>query len=268
MTAAGTGGGRSLLRSFINFNRHLSMRFDSMLPAKWRIDGHSHFQKEFLPYYIRLEEGRTTSPDGLLVYDIGGGKRPYFSAEEKSIRNLRVVGLDINQDELARAPCGAYDDTICADITEYRGRADGDIIICQALLEHTSDTQAAFVAMASILKPGGIVCLFTPSRNAIFARINLIIPNNMTRRLLSLLLQKGDESGFPAYYDRCTLSHFENMSINSGLSVVQKRTYFCSSYFTIFFPLYVLWRCYQFIFYFLNKEASAETFSMVLRKED
>jgi len=40
------------------------------------------------------------------------------------------------------------------------------------LLKHVSDVQAALVNIATILKPGGRVLIFIPSRNAIFDRLN------------------------------------------------------------------------------------------------
>jgi hypothetical protein len=40
-----------------------------------------------------------------------------------------------------------------------------------------------------------------------------------------------------------------------------------SSYFSFFFPLYLVWRFWITIFVFLRKEQAAETFSMVLRKD-
>ena len=41
-----------------------------------------------------------------------------------------MVGLDIDADELARAPPGAYDETVCADITRHVGKGDADLVVC------------------------------------------------------------------------------------------------------------------------------------------
>ena len=80
------------------------------------------------------------------------GNHPLLSMDEKVLWGLRVFGLDINDGELSKAPTGAYDATIRADITRYRGREDADVVICQALLEHVTDTNSAFAGLASILK--------------------------------------------------------------------------------------------------------------------
>ena len=244
---------------FIRFNKYLSRRFDELLPGKFRVDGNAHFQQNFAPPHI---------PDGALVYDVGGGKRPFHSAEEKARLNLRVVGLDIDQSELARAPRGAYDEVIRADITEYRGRADADVVICQALLEHVPDAASAFAGLASILRKGGVALLFAPSRNAVYARVNLLTPESLKRRMLRLLFPElDDKTGFPAYYDCCTLAAFEETARASGLTVVEKRAYYRSDYFSFLAPLHVFWRCWLCVFHLLARERAAETFSVALRKK-
>ena len=77
---------------------------------------------------------------------------------------LTVVGIDIDQAELDRAPQGIYDRTICADVSQLRGNADADLLICLAVLEHVRDVSAAFTSIASCLKPGGKALIFDPSR--------------------------------------------------------------------------------------------------------
>ena len=250
---------RGLPGKFIDFNKYLSKRFDAVLPKKFRVDGHTHFREKFAPPHI---------PEGALVYEVGGGKHPLHSREEKTRRCLRIIGLDIDHGELICASCGAYDETIRADITEYRGRADADAVICRAMLEHVIDTPAAFAGLASILKKGGVALLFTPSRNALCARVNLLIPERPKRKLLGLLYPElAKKSGFPGRYHRCTLPEFEEMARGQGLVVIQKKAYYYSGYFSFFAPLHVLWRAWLWIFFLLARERAAETFSLALRKK-
>jgi hypothetical protein len=51
------------------------------------------------------------------------------------------------------------------------------------------------------------------------------------------------------------------------MSVVRKRLYYTSSYFSFFFPLYFVWRIWIIVFRAVAATQSAETFSMTLRKE-
>lgn len=249
---------RGLPGKFLDFNKSLSRRFDGMLPEVFRVDGQAHFREEFAPPHI---------PEGALIFEVGGGKHPLHSKEEKARRDLRIIGLDIDEGELMRAPCGTYDVTIRADITAYRGREDADVVICQALLEHVADTKSAFAGLASILKKGGVALLFTPSKNALYARVNQLIPVRLKSKLLRLLYPElAEKSGFPGRYHRCTLSEFEEMARGQGLDVVQKRAYYYSAYFSFFAPLHVLWRLWLWVFYLISRERAAETFSLALRK--
>ena len=249
---------RGLPGKFIDINKYFSRRFDAVLPEPFRVDGRKHFKEEFAPPHI---------PEGALVYEVGGGKHPLHSAQEKERRGLRVVGLDIDERELKRAPRGAYDATIQADITEYRGCEDADVVICQALLEHVANTRAAFAGLASILKKDGVALLFTPSKNALYAHLNQLIPERLKSKLLRLLYPElAEKSGFPGRYHRCTLSEFEEMARGQGLDVLQKRAYYYSAYFSFFAPLHVLWRLWLWIFFLLARERAAETFSLALRK--
>ena len=201
------------------------------------------------------------------MYDIGGGKNPYINQETKHKLKLKIIGLDIDQDELNRAPVDAYDKTICADVTEFRGKSDADLIICQALLEHVKNVDHAFAAIASILKPGGLALIFVPSRNALYARINLLLPQSLKKKILHTIYPKTRESqGFPSYYDQCTPHDFRRLAKKHNLSVEKESFHYISSYFSFFFPLYLLWRLWILGFHAVAGEQAAETFCMALKK--
>jgi len=248
------------VRAFINGNIRLSHSFDKLLPAKLRVDGNRHFIECFAPRFLA---------EGQRVFDIGGGKNPYISVDRKQELGLTVTALDIQADEMARAPAGAYDESICADISSYRGNADADLVICQALLEHVKDVGGAFEAIASMLKPGGRALIFVPSRNAVFARLNLLLPQKIKERILfAIYPQTRRNQGFVSYYDRCTPRDFRRLGEGNGLVVEEAEYYFVSSYFRFFFPAYLLWRLWLLGFHAVAGNQAAETFSMALRKPE
>jgi SAM-dependent methyltransferase len=245
-------------RRFIEANEALSERVDGLLPARFRIDGNADFRATFVGRYLGA---------GATVYDIGGGKRPFIGAGLKRQLNLRVTGIDISRDELARAPPGSYDREIAEDIARFRGEGDADVVICQALLEHVKDNDSAFRGIASCLRDGGVACLFAPSRNAVFARLNLLLPQALKERLLfSLYPGARGAQGFPSYYDQCTPADFTRLAEQNGLEILEARHYYVSKYFSFFVPLHVLWRLWILSFHFLRGSQAAETFSMALRK--
>ena len=248
----------SLFFRFARGQQKLSKWFDRLLPAEYQVDGNRDFLDHWIEPHLK---------NGIVVYEVGGGKNPAIGLGAKRRLDLRVVGLDIDQEELSASPLHVYDEKICCDITQYCGQADADLVVCQALLEHVKDSQAAITAIASILKPKGEALIFVPSRNAVFARINMLLPERWKQRILySVYPSTERDQGFPAHYDHCTPADFRRLAANSGLAVELCRIYFRSSYFMFFFPLHFAWRLWQLIFRLFAGEQAAETFSLVLRK--
>ncbi len=247
-----------MLRGVIRSQMYLSRRLDLLLPARFTIDGNTDF--------FRILEPMLTP--GSVVWDIGGGKHPVVQPSIKKEKKLLVVGLDISAEELDAAPPGAYDEAVVADIGNYRGRGDADLVVCQALLEHVQNTAAAFAGISSILKTGGIAILFTPCRNAAYARLNLVLPQRLKQQLLFAIYQEArGQQGFLAHYDRCTPSHFRRLAADSGLQVNDQHLYYHSNYFNYAFPIHLLWRLWVLLFAALAPDSAAETFIMTLVKQ-
>ena len=248
-----------MLKMFIKSQKWLSRQFDRLLSGKFRLDGQTDYQENIVPAYLEK---------GMLIYDIGGGKRPYLNPGDKERLKAEVVGLDISAEELDKAPEGAYDQKVCADIAGYTGNGNANLILCQSLLEHVCDIEAAFNAFHSILKPGGLALVFVPSRNALFARLNLFIPQALKRTLLHTLYPKSKEiQGFPAYYHKCTPRDLKHIAAANNFSVLEEFYYYNSVYFRFFFPFHLLWRLWILVYYLFSKEQSAETFTLVLKKQ-
>jgi 2-polyprenyl-6-hydroxyphenyl methylase/3-demethylubiquinone-9 3-methyltransferase len=236
-----------------------SRAFDRLLPEDMRIDGSCFFRDAFIPSFRR---------PGLRVVDLGSGRFPCIDAATKRRLSLHVTGIDIDAGELAAAPAGSYDETIVADITAFRGMGDADLLVSHAVLEHVRGTDLAFQAIASIVKPGGAVALFVPSRNAAFARLNLLLPERVKRMLLAMhpAKKKGHGGGWPAFYDRCTPAGFTDLARQNGLDVVRIEPFYASSYFMVAAPLYIIWRVWLLAFRAAAGIGAAETFCMELRK--
>jgi len=248
----------TVTRRLIASQTRLSRTFDTLLPERFRVDGMQHFIHYFAPKYLGAH---------LRVYDVGGGKRPYINPAQKRELDLCVVGLDIDRREMTLAPPGTYDEIVCADISSYRGQQDADLVICLAVLEHVPHVEGALAAIASMLRVGGKAIIFVPSGNAIFARANRLLPQELKRTLLTLLRgERTDVEGFPAHYDRCTPCDFARLGRANGLEVVELCTYYISSYFSLFFPAYLLWRFWILGFYLLKGEQAAESFSVAFEK--
>ncbi len=255
----------SVVRTLLRTQIWLSRQFDRLLPPLFRVDGNRDFLDTLLPCYL----SPAMLQDQSRIYDVGGGKQPCIPAETKRSRHFHVIGLDISADELTNAPHDAYDETIEADIQEYTGRENGDLVICQALLEHVPDNEKAFRALSSMLRPGGRLLLFVPSRNAWFAKLNRHLPDSLKRSLLySIFPHTREAQGFPAYYDKCTPKDFRELAHTNNLRMVALHPYYKSSYFSFFFPLYLVWRIWLLFAFLIWGEDAAETFSLVLQKNE
>jgi 2-polyprenyl-6-hydroxyphenyl methylase/3-demethylubiquinone-9 3-methyltransferase len=248
-----------MLRWFLQKNVAISEYCDRLLPERFRADGNRTFATEIAPRLLA---------QSALVYDLGGGARPFVSLSDKQRLNLTVVGLDLEAGELAKAPQGAYDEQIEADLTTFSGRGDADLVICQATLEHVRDGTGALRAIASCAKPGGLIAIFSPSRNAIFARLNRVLPENVKRWLLFKIFPEKSlgHDGFPAFYDKCLPSEVERIAAQNGLELVERRLFWKSSYFYAFVPAFFAWRVWQGVSaVFLGADA-AETYAYVFRR--
>lgn len=249
-----------MLRSFINSQVKLSYKFDTLLPNKFSLDGNNDYKTSLIPQYLKKN---------LTIYDVGGGKRPYITLEQKKALNATIIGLDIDQDELSKAPEGVYDQTICADIAKFQGNQDADLLICQAVLEHVQDVEGAFSSISSILNPGGIALIFVPSKNAVFAQLNIILPQEVKKTILHTVYPTMKEGqGFPSFYNKCTPLEFKELAKSNHLSILEERYYYMSSYFSFLFPVYFVWRLWILLFHSFFKEQAAETFSLVIKKND
>jgi 2-polyprenyl-6-hydroxyphenyl methylase/3-demethylubiquinone-9 3-methyltransferase len=251
---------KSLLRWFLDCQYELSLLFDRLLPLKMRVWGYRDFVLKVIPG--QLEPGST-------VIDIGGGKRPIITAEQKAELGLKIIGLDISAEELENAPTGIYDQTIVADICQPDSPSlKADMVICLAVLEHVENTAAALRAIASFLEPGGKALLFMPGKNSLYARLNLLLPEALKKKILSLLFPGSEKKqGFKSYYDRCTPQMIKAMSEQEELEVVEELLYFQSDYFRFFLPAHVLYRLLTLFLVKVMGDEAAETFTLILRRQ-
>jgi 2-polyprenyl-6-hydroxyphenyl methylase/3-demethylubiquinone-9 3-methyltransferase len=249
-----------MLRTLIEKQIRLSRSIDHQLPKYCSRDGYQDFNETVVPDFLQANAA---------IYDVGGGKRPYLTPEAKQALGARVVGVDIDGDELAHAPDGAYDETITADIAHLQGRGDADLVICQTVLEHVRDIDGSMSAIASMLKPGGRALIFVPCRNALFARLNLLLPETVKRKVLYFVDPRtAHAQGFPSHYKGCTPDGLRKRAEQSGLEVEREQLYWTSSYFYAFVPAYLVWRTWLLAAKVLGVRNMCETFTLVLRKPE
>jgi SAM-dependent methyltransferase len=249
----------SMARKFLLRQMAWSRWIDRFLPSDFVSDIGAYFTEQYLSKLITANSK---------VYDVGGGRFPALTYDQKRLRNLQIVGLDLTPKELNAAPPGIYDRVCAADITTFEGEADADFIVSRMLLEHVRDTGKAFRAFHTILKPGGLALIVVPCRNAIFARLNLLLPQSWKWRLLVLVDPRTEArgAGWPAYYHRCTPRDFRKIAEANGFEVVDLKSFYYSAYFQICFPVYLVWRLWGLVSRVVIGEQAAENFCVCIRK--
>ncbi len=246
---------------FIKFNQDISYWFDRVfLTKKFSIDGLSDFETKIAPNLPQIN---------YTIYDVGGGKIPFITASQKSQLNLKTVGIDIDESELAQAPPNSYDKVVVSDIAGFNPKKpEANLVICKAVLEHVKDTPSAINAISKSLKKGGKAALFIPCRNSIFAHLNKLLPENLKKLVLYKIFPETQHAqGFPAYYDKCTPKSITNLCIENDLEIELLKPYYFVSYFSFFFPMHFLWRLSQLIIHPFFPTQYSEAFTIVAVKK-
>lgn len=248
----------NLFRRIVNGQVALCKAVDERFFKKFSVDGNKDF----------IDLVRSGIGSGLRLAEVGGGKTPIFGVKDVNVRGLSVTGVDMDVDELLQAAPGSYSRLVVSKIEDVRGGADHDVVIAQSVFEHVSDGQMAILGAASLLRPGGKMYSFCPSRRAWFARLNLLLPERLKRTILfGFFPEKKERQGFPAFYSGCTPAEFRRNLEAAGLEVVEFRPYFVSSYFMFAFPVYLFWRISTLPLMHFWPFRYCETFSFVARKK-
>jgi 2-polyprenyl-6-hydroxyphenyl methylase/3-demethylubiquinone-9 3-methyltransferase len=246
--------GADIMRNFIAWQLRLSQNFDRRYFESLSRDGNVAYI-QFVPTLIS---------DGARIADVGGGKTPFFNAKEVAERSLRVTGVDIDAGELSMAPAGTYAAMLNCALEECRGSNDHDLVIAQSVLEHVRDGAESMRGIASLLRKKGIVATFCPNRRAWFARLNMILPEGVKRKVLfTIFPNKRERQGFPAHYSGCTPSEMARNMRCVGIRPLEVRHFFVSSYFMFFFPLYLFWRIATYPLMRFWPHRYCETFIMI-----
>jgi ubiquinone/menaquinone biosynthesis C-methylase UbiE len=129
------------------------------------------------------------------VLDLGCGNGQY-TAELRQMGFARLVGCDLSADMLARARAR------CAGVAFVQGDAarppfrasSFDLVLCSHVLQFMSDVPAAVHAIASMLKPGGVL-VTTGSNSGLRRQLAPLVPAPLLERFTELVFQRRARSG-------------------------------------------------------------------------
>jgi ubiquinone/menaquinone biosynthesis C-methylase UbiE len=249
----------SVARQFIESNRRLSKNLERELPQA-QIDLQVEYER-------RVTECMNAAP-GLVVLDVGSGKRCHFARHRWPSLRTRIVGLDVSADELS--PNVDVDAKVVWSAEQPLPFADesADLIVSRSTLEHFPRVEPFLAEAYRVLTPGGITIHVFPSKWAAFSVINRVLPNAWSRVLIDRLLPvRSREIGFVAHYDHCTARSMERAMSRHGFEVVESHVgYYQAGYFAFFLPAYAVIAGWEMLMWGLGWRPFAANVLIVARK--
>ncbi len=162
------------------------------------------------PFHQRIDP--IASRPGVRILELGSGRMPAIGPESRS-PGCWYAGLDVSAEELARAPSGAYQETIVADATVFQPqlRSQFDLILSWQVLEHVRPLHQVLAHAKTYLRPNGrLVALFS-GRFSLFAILNRAIPHWLGAHAVHRKMGRSPDEIFPAFYDGCYHSALARM---------------------------------------------------------
>lgn len=226
----------SIMHRFMQANRRVSARFDARRDAA---------------LYSRYDDdvGRALNalPPGAVVVDVGGGRTCSFAAHLPADRQIRVVAVDVSEDELAENT--QADETLVGDVSRRMPFEDHavDLLVSRTLLEHVPDVEGAVDEISRVLRPGGRTVHLLPCRYALFAVIARLVPFNLAKRALHTMIPESrGVVEFEVFYDHCHPRALERVFAEAGFREVEVEcTWDQAAYFHAFFPAFLVVLLYQ-----------------------
>ena len=219
-------------------------------------------------YTATVAERMRALPPGSVVVDVGGGRSCAFAGQRAPDDGVRLIGVDISAEELARND--DVDEKVVADVVEGLpiGDAEADLIVSHSVVEHLADSEAYVADAARALKPGGLLINTLPSKYAPFSLINRALPEQLKARVLQLVFPWSEGVlGFRTYYDNCSYRAMRRVHERHGFEVVDSKvSYYQSSYFAPLLPAYLISVAYELVISRLDLRQLAASLLIVGRK--
>ena len=227
------------VRAFINLNKKCFQFIAKIFP-----------NTKFSAYAYYREQVRNNLSENKVILDVGGGKKCSFASDARKFEGIKLIGLDVSQEELDYNH--DLDEKIVFDISSGErvplDDASIDMITSSSVLEHLQNLENSIKEIHRILKPGGKFISVIPCKFALFAIINQILPNWLARKILFSII-----GGFKAYYDRCYYPALQKLLSKCGFAPAKFAfQYNQSSYFAFFLPfalISLVWDCLMYLFH-------------------
>jgi hypothetical protein len=210
----------------VNLNRRASRFLNRRFP---RFVGHVSYHDELMR---RIRADLERKPGDVL--EVGGIDRPLLQVGS----GYSYDGMDIDEKE---ACYEVYDRFIVQSVEEAVDRQYG-MVISMALLEHVRDNRASIGNIYAALAPGGTTHHYVPSSNHPYSLLlRLVGPKWQTILIRYLRPDSVGETGYPTFFDHCTVAKMTKLFRETGFEDVDAVPYYrAQDYFAFFLPAYVV----------------------------
>lgn len=140
---------------------------------------------------------RRLLPPGGTVLDIGCG-RTAPDLIKLTDRAGELYGIDLVDFTVEHPRLHLFNTDVCAmpEIAD----ASIDVAYSRAVMEHLEDPRAACIAIARVLKPGGVYLFTTPSLYDYGTMIAAVVPNRWHGRIVRATEGRAEEDVFPTVF--------------------------------------------------------------------
>jgi ubiquinone/menaquinone biosynthesis C-methylase UbiE len=253
-----------MIKAFIQFNKRICLAVEKLFPQS---KNDARFFN--LEYERLIVDYATQTKDAGIIVDAGGGKACPFASKRPP--NFKITAVDISPEELESNT--DVDDKKVSDISRSLPFGDNevDIIASRMVIEHLPQTVGFISESNRVLKVGGRLISFFPSRFAPFALINQSMPHILSDKVVSAFHPEwvggGKHGRFRTFYNKCYYSAFKSLLENNGFRVEKEYiTYSQSRYFDFFCPFCLVSLAYELLVHSLHLKNLASYLLIVAQK--
>ncbi len=251
------------IRSFFAVNRKFCNEIEPYLPqAKMSPDRLYDLYEKIVAQYMNLKADQ-------LVVDVGGGKSCPFAKYRNPAQKVSIIAVDISEEELKQNT--DVDEKRIANIVQGLpfGPEEVDIIASRSVLEHLESLDEFLASCKRTLKKGGYMIHLFPSKFALFALINQMLPHALSRKVLYFIRPEcKDIGGFPAFYDNCYYSGISKLLKKHNFEIISVHpSYYQSGYFNFFAPLFLVSVLYEALVQAVGAKNLSSYLLLVARKK-
>lgn len=216
-----------IVKDFISANRRYSKMLESKYPGFFKSES---YRDELLRRITLSIEKEGASK----ILEAGGIDRPLLSKGN----GYEYNGLDIE----SRDKCYEIYDNFVIQSIESPLAEKYDLIISITLLEHVPNNEASFSSIYSSLHPGGKTCHYVPSKWHPYSIALRIVGPVLQKRLIPILRPGAEDvTGYPAFFNHCSVRSMRKVLIKCGFVDVDIKTFYrANDYFAFFTPLFLM----------------------------